>query len=483
MPLKATGRPTAATLIQDARIDGRRADLRCRAGRIAALAERLEPLPGETCISAAGGALLPGLHDHHLHLFSLAAARSSLRCGPPAVRDRDELRQALERAAPRNGWIRGYGYHEEVAGPLDRRDLDEFRTDTPLRIQHRSGAMWILNSAALRALGDENAAQLERSPDGTPSGRLYRADDWLQQRLSRLGDSAPPSLAEVSSELARYGVSGLTDATPANDAATLVHFRHALTSGALQQRLLLMGSEALPPARSEEPRLATHSLKIALTETALPAFESLVQRIVQAHRRDRPVAIHCVTRAELVLALEALREAGCSRADRIEHASIAPPECVDSLRVLGVSVVTQPSFVRERGDSYLRDVAEVDVPWLYRCRGLLDSGVPLAGGTDAPYGDPDPWLAMAAALDRQTELGSVLQAEESLDPESALALFTGPPLDPGGRQRTLEVGADADLCLLDRSWERARGRLDSGLVRATLVAGEVVYLRDAGSGS
>ena len=47
---------------------------------------------------------------------------------------------------------------------------------------------------------------------GEPTGRLYEGDQWLRSRLP--GDL--PDLREVSTRLAGYGVTGLTDATPAN---------------------------------------------------------------------------------------------------------------------------------------------------------------------------------------------------------------------------------------------------------------------------
>jgi predicted amidohydrolase YtcJ len=114
-------------LIRDAEIYGRneRADVRIVAGRIDGIG-RLMPQPGEPVLDAAGGALLPGLHDHHLHLMSYAAALGSVRCGPPEVTDAAALAAALARADavdPR-GWIRGIGYHESVAGDIDRAWLD-----------------------------------------------------------------------------------------------------------------------------------------------------------------------------------------------------------------------------------------------------------------------------------------------------------------------------------------------------------------------
>ena len=64
-------------LIRHAEVGGEPCSVRIASGRIAALAPTLELAPGERVLDAAGGALLPGLHDHHIHLFSLAAARAS----------------------------------------------------------------------------------------------------------------------------------------------------------------------------------------------------------------------------------------------------------------------------------------------------------------------------------------------------------------------------------------------------------------------
>jgi hypothetical protein len=101
----------------------------------------------------------------------------------------------------------------------------------------------------------------------------------------------------------------------------------------------------------------------------------------------------------------------------------------------GVTVVTQPNFIFERGDQYLTEVDPADHEHLYRCRGFLDAAIPLGGSTDAPFGQPDPWLSMRAAVSRQTASGRVIGAAEALTPEQALALFTSAPEDPGGPPR------------------------------------------------
>ncbi len=455
-------------------------DVRIEESSIAEVGPRLERASAEPVLDARGGALIPGLHDHHVHLFALAAAESSIRCGPPEVCDPRGLARALA-GGPSGTWLRGIGYHESVAGDLDRHRLDAWVPDRPVRIQHRSGALWILNSAAVEQLDLEHAdhAGIELDSGGRATGRLFRADAWLRDRL---GTVDPPGLAEVSLRLASFGVTGLTDATASNGEEELRLFEKAASRHELLQRVVVMGRPGLPV--SAHSRVKRGAVKVVLDEHDLPSIDAFEQTIKDAHRGDRGVAVHCVGRAELVMAATAFSAAGCLEQDRIEHASVAPPDVVDLLRALPLTVVTQPNFVRERGDEYLVSVEVADRPWLYRCAGLLAASVPLGGGTDAPFGSPDPWAAMQAATDRRTERGEVLGPEERLTPEQALALFTSSAEAPGGAPRSIRPGADADLCLLACPWSEARTRLSADRVVATLRGGEVIWRRDPpGAGS
>lgn len=451
------------------------ADVRLAGGAVVEIGARLSPDDDTPAIEAAGGALLPGLHDHHIHLLSLAAALEAIPCGPPAAADGEQLAQRLrERAAqPENAdgdWIRGVGYHESVAGDIDRHWLDRIVPDRPVRIQHRSGRLWILNSRALARLGATDT----RDPgpleiiDGRPSGRIHDGDTWLRARL----ESRLPSLRAVGSLLASFGVTGVTDATPRNGPSECRHFAAEHALGHLPQSLLAMGDASLDRVEAGVPVGPT---KFHLRESALPAFDEMVERLRASHAAGRPASIHCVTVTELVFAASALAQAGKRPGDRIEHASVAPPEVLALLA--GLTVVTQPHFIRERGDAYLADVARDDQPWLYRCRGLMDAGVTLAAGTDAPFGDPDPWLAMQAAVDRRTQAGQVIGAAEALTPEQALRLFGESPMSPGSGDGRVRVGSPADLCILDRPWSQARERLCAVRVVHTFCSGRLVWSR------
>ncbi len=467
-----------ALLLRRVELPGGIGDVAIRDGRISAIAAHLDTDtagPDATVVDGHGGALIPGLHDHHIHLLATAAAADSIRCGPPEVRTAEELAQVLQNA-PGDGWIRGVGYVETVAGPLDSRALDRIETRRPVRVQHRSGAMWVLNSVAAASVGLDDADHpgIERDDSGAATGRLFRADDWLRVRLP--GDG-PPDLRALGARLARFGITGVTDATPDLSAETIAVLIDAHVNGAIPQRLHLLGvpvdtaTEALPPTVTVGPS------KIVLADSGLPDFAKLVETIRRAHDAGRAVAVHCVSRIALVLLVAALDEAGAVRGDRIEHGSVIPAELIAELARKGICVVTQPGFLAHRGDDYLERVDADDLPHLYRCRSLLDGGVGLALSSDAPYGPLDPWTVISAAADRRAPTGVVVGPEERIGTGEALAGYLTRPERPGRDPRTVEVGAPADLVLLDRPLREELAEPTSESLFCTIIRGEIVYQR------
>ncbi|MGW4481706.1 amidohydrolase family protein [Rhodococcus triatomae] len=438
---------TDPLLIADAEVDGfGGTDVRVEGGRVVEIGKGLSRRGAEV-VDAAGGALIPGLTDHHLHLHATAADAASVRCGPPAVTTAAALRDALT-SAPTDpaGWVRGVGYVESVAGDLDAAALDRLCPDRPVRIQHRSGAMWMLNSAAARMAGLETGHHpgVERDDTGTPTGRVWRADGWLRARLPA---TRPPSLAAIGTALTGFGITSVTDATPDLAPESQRAIADAMGSGDLPQRVHLLGAplgDRSPDAR--QPTVGPY--KIVIADSGLPELSSLADAIDAAHAVGRPVAVHCVSREALLILLVAFDDVGTLPGDRIEHGALVPRETLSRTRDLGLTIVTQPGFICDRGDDYLRDVDDVDLPDLYRCRSLLDAGVPVALSSDAPYGPLDPWQVIAAAVDRRAPSGAVVGADERITAAAALDGYLTPATDPGGRPRRVRVGAAADLVLL-----------------------------------
>ena len=472
-------------------------DVRVEQGIVTAIG-KLEPKPGEQVLDAAGAALLPGLHDHHVHLASYAAALGSVPCGPPVVCTEPDLITQLNKASSlqqpestsavtgqtsfgvhwhhsmsdtRDGdWLRGINYHESVAGDIDRRWLDRYAPKRPVRIQHRSGRLWILNSMALEVIKNSPLpfeSQMKLSPK---DGRLYDVDNLLREITKT--DTLP--IKEVSRNLASFGVTGINDMTPSNNLDTYKWFTELQSTRALLQKLRLSGTSELSAAGNTScGKIQPGECKIHLHESDLPDYHELCQTISTSHDNQRAVAIHCVTETELVFALAAMQEAGFLPGDRIEHASVVPERLLTILQESGCCVVTQPNFILDRGDAYLSAIPKSEHGWLYRCQSLSGS-VPFAFGTDLPFGNPDPWIAVKAATNRQTRAGKILGENEAMTPEAAVECFLG-ELEHPAEIRSIAIGVPADFCLLDSPWSIVRRSLSSAHVRATMVDGELVY--------
>ena len=470
-------------LIRGAEVDGEPVDVRIGRGRVLELGRSLPRADrAEELVEAHGAALLPGLTDHHIHLFATAADLASTPCDPATAGDPAGLAAVLHRATPdTHGWIRGVRYHESIAGDLDAAGLDRLRDDLPVRLQHRSGALWVLNSRAAEAVGLDNADHpgVERDADGRPTGRLWRADNWLRARLPRGG---PPSLAGLGRWLARYGVTAVTDASPELDADTVAALSAATASGELPQQVLLLGAPldrtpgpgGTPDPGRDRNRPQSGPWKIVLADSGLPALDDLVQAVATAHRAGRPVAVHCVTRESLLLFLIALEEAGSLPGDRLEHAALVPADVIPTIRRLGLRVVTQPGFLADRGDDYLHGIAPSEHDDLYRCASFRAAGVPLGLSSDAPYGPLDPWAVMRAAVRRHTPSGAVVGPAERLTAGQALDGYLSPAQRPGDPPRRVRTGACADLVLLHTPLGEALGCPEARLVRLTLVGGREV---------
>jgi len=427
-------------IIKNAEINGKIKDIFLDKGRIAKIDKNIF---GDNYYDAKGNALIPGLHDHHIHLNSTAAAINSVICGPPDVSNENELIKRINQ--PGKGWIRGIGYHHSVAGEIDRRWLDKNGPRRPVRIQHRSGRLWILNSLALNIV-DNNIDS---------NGRLFDDDNSI-----RFG-SEFPNLKPLMKLLFSYGVTGVTEVTPSNGVEEYQNYIDKVKP----LKIDIMGKSDLNSTKSQY-------LKIHYHEPDLPSLEVITNEIKLAHKNGRNIAAHCVTRSELMLILAALDEAGAVNGDRIEHAAITDSFLINWIKRLNLIVVTQPNFMAERVGSYIKDVEEFEQKNLWRLKSFINSGVRLAAGSDAPFGNSNPWFAMESAVNRPAGF-----EDESLSPEEALSLYLKPSYNAGGVAREVKEGEIADLCLLNMPWSDARLKLNDIRPRGTWIDGRLVFNR------
>lgn len=435
---------TEPVLLRDVVLDGARADCRLADGLVVELAAAIDPRPGDQILDAGGGELLPGLHDHHVHVLAAAAARASLDLegGPlpgPPVESGPELD---------GGWLRVVGLGDD---DVMRPDLDAVWPSRPVRVQHRSGALWVLNSAGVAELGARLSEEERRT------GRVWRERGQWGGALEQTPLTG--ELERVGRDLARWGVTGLTDATPDLSGQALATVR-----AGLPQRVWSLGGED-----ADLPR------KIVVIDHDDDVWGRLWSGVAEARRAGRPVALHAVSRTALALVIAVLDEAGPTPGDRVEHAAVCDDATADRLAELGVLVVTQPSIPARRGRAMLEQAEVEDQPWLWRIRGLRDRGVDVVLSSDAPYGDPDPWATVRLAATAAPGPDSPWLSEQSIDVRLALQSYLTAPDDPAGVVRRVEPGGIADLCLLDGPLGEVLDRVVAGAttspVRATFVGG------------
>jgi predicted amidohydrolase YtcJ len=458
-------------LIANGRIAGRPTDLRIVDGHVSDIGSSLGQMATDVVVQVNGGEIIKGLHDHHVHLRALAALSSSIFVGPPAVTNKREFFEVLRDSSRSTDseWIRAVGYFESVAGDLDRHMLDAAVPNIPVRVQHRSGGYWVVNSigAASLQLDAVDLPGIDRDGEGRPTGRLFRMDHWLADQVRR------PELRmkEASMYLASRGVTGITEATPGATTAGIEDLFEYVDAGDVVQRLHVMMPHDVELI---ERRLVTRGpVKVMLDDENLPTIDDLSGQIHTAHLSGVPVAIHCVTTAQMVVALESLRLAGNHPGDRIEHASLISEDMFSALKDLQITVITNPAFVLERGDDYLHDVEASQHQNLYRCGSLLRTNIRVAVGTDAPFASADPWSAIGAAVSRRTASGQILSRQEAVSLPTALRLFMGPPHSPGSAPLRIARGDPADLCVLAR--KPTCRNIQDVIVLMTMIAGKVVY--------
>jgi predicted amidohydrolase YtcJ len=159
-----------------------------REGRILATGSEAEVAtaagPGAESVDMAGGTLLPGFQDAHVH--PLAGGVGLEQCDLSGVHAVDDYLHAARRWAaghPDAEWVRGSGWYRDAfpAGSPHRRDLDRVVPDRPAYFTGHDGHTAWVNSATLALAGidagtpDPAHGRIERDTSGEPTGVLVEA--------------------------------------------------------------------------------------------------------------------------------------------------------------------------------------------------------------------------------------------------------------------------------------------------------------------
>ncbi|GHD05955.1 amidohydrolase [Zhihengliuella salsuginis] len=174
--------------------------------------------PGTRVVDAAGGAILPGINDAHLHFIASAYSRY---CLAPlgSARDWDGVAALLEALEPgADGWIRAHGWDAAVLGDGGTGRVAAARPDAPVVAYDQTGHQLLLNRTAMDRLGLHGAADVTggtvtRDVDGAPTGHFADAAMGLAgagiPELPR--ESLRSAVLRHQADLHALGITSLTE--------------------------------------------------------------------------------------------------------------------------------------------------------------------------------------------------------------------------------------------------------------------------------
>lgn len=491
-----SGKAASQLLITGARIVERAAslirpvDLRVSDGRITAVGS-LRPEAGEEVLDAAGRWATPGLWDRHAHFDQWVISRQRLdltATGSAA----EVIRLVGQRAAqlPADRLLVGYG-HRRSHWPDQAvlADLDAVTGARPTALVAADAHNGWINSAAARLLQIEPPPTLLTEHDWFPV--MARITD-LERADAGFEDACDSALTEL---LAR-GVTGITDMEfehawliwqrRAARGAVPIRIQTAVypdfldeivelgwASGHQIADLVTMGPLKIITDGSLGTLTAHCCQPYLLPDPAEPivgvqtvAAEALQELLAVAARQQLSAAVHAIGDAAGLIAIDAAEGSGAQTS--IEHAQLMGPDAIARMARLGVQASVQPAHLPD-------DVAMMDRIWADRTdrafplRSMLDAGVEVFLGSDAPVSALDPWLQMDVAVRRPTGWGpdaASWHPEQAITPGEALFCSTN-------GQPPLGVGSVADIVLTDADPHTAA--LAEMVCATTIVAGSIRY--------
>jgi predicted amidohydrolase YtcJ len=464
-------------------------------------------------IDCSGKTIVPGFIDSHLHLSAFAESLVTVNLEPRNnVRSITDIQTKIKRFSkdlPPGSWIRCGGYNEfylkERRHPI-RRDLDLASSTYPIKLTHRSGHAHVLNSLALKLTGitketpDQDGGIIDRDiKTGEPTGLLYAMGDSLASLIPPLdARQLNQAIEKASDELLSLGITSIHDASSRNDNDRWNRFKQWKAQGLLKQRVsVILGvkgfkeyQEGVFSDEGDESLLRLGGVKILLDETTgrlNPSQDELNELVLAIHRSGLQAVIHAIEKTPIEAACKAIEHAlrQSPRPDhrhRIEHCSVCPSSVARRIASLGISIVTQPSFIYYSGDRYLKTVPDFQLQHLYPIKTLVENGVHVAAGSDCPVAPADPLIGMYAAIKRMSERGETLGAKEGISPAEALRLYTDYAARTCFEETTkgsITPGKVADLVVLsDDPTTVSPEEVKNITVEMTILDGKVVWDRN-----
>ncbi|WP_297932455.1 amidohydrolase [uncultured Brevundimonas sp.] len=483
-------------------------------------------------IDLKGATLFPGFTDGHAHLDGIGWREMTLNLeGSASVVEAMQRLTDWAKAHPEGvivgrGWIETHWPEKRF---LTAADLDAAAPGRIVLLTRADGHAVAVSSAAMTAAGIDastaspSGGDILKGADGQPTGLLIDASGDLIAGLAPQADAAATRAAYRAGfgVYARYGWTGIHFMSApwkdvplmeqmARDGEAPVRVYNSIDMG--DARALMAGG----PREAADGRIITRAIKFyadgALGSRGAMLFEPYSDRpdthglmrtshdevmplYQEALRSGIQIATHAIgDRGNHEVAAwyeEALRSVPKSEwklADprwRIEHAQIIRPSDYHYFDELPIIASMQPSHAI--GDLHFAAarLGDARLDGAYAWHTLVDRGVIVVGGSDAPVERGDPLIEFYAAVARRDLngfQGPDWHPNEAVDRATALKMFTLWPAYASFREDelgTIEVGKRADFTAFNIDLMTVPAAdIPKGHAVLTVVDGQVVYRAD-----
>lgn len=480
--LDAAGRKTNALLVRD--------------GRIAAVGAQAEELceEAERVVEPEGACLFPALADAHCHLWGVGLRAGTVDLS--GTRSSDEVYERLrahDASDSPTDWVLGYGWDENAwpeGDGLHRHELDAIFGDTPVSFHRVDRHAIAVNSEALRRAGvgedfaPSGGGRAIRDDNGALTGVLV--DHAMTPVLEAIPEPTEAEDRQVFLDSAREFLShGVVSAHMALTSVDRLSMLREMTgNGELPMRVytIVDGSddrleEVLDVGPTHDPNgwLSIAAIKFfadgALGSQGAHLLEpykdgghglamieraELTREIASVMESGWQVAVHAIGDAgarDVIEAFAAVPERTRDRLrPRLEHAQMLTARDCERLGELSAVASIQPIHLRSDGAWAHKLLSDTQLDRLYPWPQLAVHAT-LAGGSDFPIEDPNPWHGIATALTRKTTSGEAFFPEKSLTREQILEAYTAGAAYAAhwdGLLGRLDEGFMADVIALDR---------------------------------
>jgi len=480
-------------------------------------------------IDGEGRTLIPGLIDAHVHVMGLGYQQLDVD-----VQGVDSLEETLEIIGqyaednPDLEWIRGRGWNqvlwEENEFPTAE-DLDRVVPDRPVYLTRVDGHAAWTNSRAIEVAGisrdtpDLQGGVVVRDEFGDATGIFVDATmNYIEEHIpARTPEENSQAFELALQEMAEHGLTSVHDARVNVD--TWEMYKNFADEGELITRIYAMIggtgdtfdelAKNGPIESYADDMLALRSVKIsadgALGSRGAAMIEhyhddpgnsgllfydqqELNEMVIKGASNGFQMNIHAIGDAANRQVLNAFQNAKEELGDqshlrhRVEHAQIVHPDDIPRFVELDLIASMQPTHATSDMNMAEDRVGSERMEGAYAWQTFLDQGTVIAGGSDFPVENVNPFYGLYSSITRQDHGGMPpggWYSEHRLSREETLRIFTRDAAYAAHQEDvlgTLETGKWADFILIDRDiFEVDASEIWQTEVLETWVAGEKVY--------